>query len=78
MMSLFRDVRGNQVQYEAVSIIEYVGSLSRTGQSHGHYICDVKEKKSKIWFRTNDDQYPIQLPLSEVSQNGYVVLYKRI
>ena len=61
-----------------MSVVEYQGQLSRAGESQGHYICDVKDKKSKIWFRTNDDCDPIQLSLSEVSRNSYVVLYKKI
>ena len=61
-----------------MSVVEYQGQLSRAGESQGHYICDVKDKKSKIWFRTNDDCDPIQLSMSEVSKKSYVVLYKRI
>ena len=59
-----------------MSVVEYQGQLSRAGESRGHYICDVKEKNSKIWFRTNDDCDPLQLSMSEVSKNSYVILYK--
>ena len=59
-------------------MIEYKGRLDRTGASQGHYICDVKDKKSKLWFRTNDNSDPVQLEISDVSKSGYVVLYKRV
>ena len=54
-----------------------MGSLSRAGVSQGHYICDVKDVNSNSWYRTNDSCYPIELEVSDVSQNAYVVLYKR-
>ena len=60
-----------------MAVIEYKGTLSRSGVSQGHYICDVKDSNSKLWYRTNDGHYPIELKVSEVSQNAYVVLYKR-
>ena len=58
-------------------MIEFDGRLSPTGESAGHYTCDVKEKISNMWFRTNDNSDPIQIRTSDVSQLGYVVLYKR-
>ena len=75
---LFRDGNEEQYWYEAVAVIEYVGQLSNTGISQGHYICDVKEANSKKWYRTNDGCLPSELKVSEVSQNAYVVLYKRV
>ena len=61
-----------------MAVIEYIGNLSRAGVSQGHYICDVKDAKSKLWYRTNDGRLPIQLKVSDISNNAYVVLYKRI
>ena len=77
-MYILRDEAGFQTWYEAVSVIEYKGRLSSTGESQGHYICDVKDKNSNLWYRTNDNCDPINLRISDVSQNGYVVLYKRV
>ena len=74
----YRDGNENLYCYESIAVIEYVGHLSRTGVSQGHYICDVKDENSKLWYRTNDDCRPIELSVSEVSQSPYVVLYKRI
>ena len=73
----FRDSEGFQDWYEAISVIEYNGRLSPTGESEGHYTCDIKENISNIWFKTNDSRDPIQIRVSDVSEHGYVVLYKR-
>jgi ubiquitin C-terminal hydrolase len=52
--------------------------MSSTGESGGHYICDVRENISNVWFKTNDDSDPIQIRNPEVSQYAYVVMYKRV
>ena len=65
--------------YEPVSVVEFRGSESRTtGESRGHYVCDVKDKHSNLWYRTNDDCLPRLLNMADVSKYGYVILYKRV
>jgi ubiquitin C-terminal hydrolase len=71
-------VLNNVRQYEAVSIIEYQGSVNTRGESDGHYICDVKEKSEGTWFRTNDNQDPILIKTEDVSKCAYVILYKQV
>ena len=71
-----RDEGGFQTWYEPISVIEYRGRLTSTGQSQGHYICDVKDVVSNSW--TNDNCDPVQIQSSNVSQSGYVILFKRI
>ena len=68
----------NEDQYEAVSVIEYKGNLTRTGNSVGHYICDIKDRSSGKWFRTNDNDNPTPIQEEDVSKSAYVVLYKRL
>ena len=75
---MFRDVLNNVRQYEAVSIIEYHGSVHTRGESDGHYICDVKDKSEGTWFRTNDNKDPIPIEPEDVSKCAYVILYKQI
>ena len=77
-MLIYRDTTEQFSQYEAVSIIEYQGSVRSTGESDGHYICDIKDRLSKKWFRTNDNNNPIPIELDEVSKFAYVILYKKI
>lgn len=69
---------GTDAFYEPLSVIDYDGRLNRTGDSQGHYTCDVKDVNSKSWFRTNDNCYPVQIKLSDVTKRGYVMLYRRI
>ena len=73
-----RDSLSNEAQYEAVSVIEYKGNVTSTGYSVGHYICDVKDRSSGKWFRTNDNNDPIPIREEDVSKSAYVVLYKRL
>ena len=64
--------------YEAVAVIEFQGTLSRSGVSQGYYICDIKDSDTKKWFRTNDNRTPVQIDTSEVSKKPYAVLFKRM
>ena len=58
-------------------MIEHAGSLDKMGNSEGHYICDVKDKLSSLWHRTNDSKIPEILDVQDVTENGYVILFKR-
>ena len=73
-----RDAGGSVSGYEAIAIIEYQGTLSRAGVFQGHYICDIKDKETKLWYRTNDNRDPIQISISQVSKKAYAVLFKRM
>ena len=78
MKNLFRDVSGMNAFYQLISVIDYKGRVTSIGDSQGHYTCDVQDVKTKFWFRTNDNCTPLQIQNTEVSKNGYVMLYKRI
>ena len=58
-------------------MIEFRGSINSAGQSQGHYICDVQEQSSKLWFRTNDNSYPLEILEEQVTKQAYVILLKR-
>ena len=47
------------------------------GETCGHYICDLKDEKSQLWFRTNDNQTPSQINVHNVTKKTVVVLYKK-
>ena len=72
-----RDKQGQDCFYEAIAVIEFLGKLSSTGQSRGHYICDVRHFATEEWYRTNDSTTPSKIHQDEVSKYGYVVLYRR-
>ena len=69
---------GVLTKYEAIAVVVFSGRVDNFGQSHGHYTCDVKDKESNTWFRTNDSTDPVSIEVEDVSKIPYVVLYKRI
>ena len=71
--SNFRDNSGVLATYETIAVIEFVGNVD----SSGHYKCDVKDKESGHWFRTNDNAIPQIMKKENVSKLSYVVLYKK-
>ena len=73
----FRDEDEQDIEYEPVAVIEFQGTVSSQGNSNGHYICDIKDKLSNRWFRTNDNKIPMSITIESVSQAAYVILYKR-
>ena len=74
----FRDIGSNLIQYEPVAIIEFQGTVAATGESNGHYICDIKERSTGLWFRTNDNYVPKQISIADVTKNAYVILYRKL
>ena len=74
----FRDYNGYSSYFEPISLIEHQGFMSEEGQSQGHYICDVKCTETQDWLRTNDNQEPILISLSDVTKKPVVVLYKNV
>ena len=77
MISLIRDSTGADAWFEPICVIEHTGMLEKGGRSAGHYICDIKEKSTKQWYRTSDDSYPSKIDVDEVSAQGYAILFKR-
>ena len=74
----FRDSLRNYAAYEPIALVEHQGQMSSDGETEGHYICDLQDKESLTWFRTNDNQTPIAISLDCVTQTPVVVLYKKI
>ena len=72
-----RDVEGNRCLYESIAVIQFDGRLNPDGQSGGHYTCDIKDRNSSMWFKTNDEQDPVPIEVQDVSKYAYVVLLKR-
>ena len=76
-MIYFRDIGGSQTFYEPISVIEYTGNMSNSGESRGHYKCYVRQHSTKDWYLTNDSKDPVKIRTLDVSKNGYVVLFSR-
>ena len=62
--------------FEAIACIEHQGQMTRDGEGQGHYICDVKAKDNQ-WYRTNDNDSPVQISKQHVSKKAAVVLYRK-
>ena len=69
---------GVLTKYEAIAVVIFTGRVDNFGQSHGHYTCDVKDKETNTWFRTNDSTDPVPIESKDVSKIPYVVLYNRM
>ena len=52
-------------------MIDYRGSLAASGESQGHYTCDVKDVKTNEWYRTNDNANPVHIRNNDVSKHAY-------
>ena len=59
-------------------MVEHQGRISEDGETQGHYICDLEDKETSAWFRTNDNQMSIPISLTEVTKNPVVILYRKI
>ena len=73
-----RDWSGMYANFEPIALVEHQGHLSQDGETQGHYICDLEDKETLQWFRTNDNQNPVQIELKSVTQKPVVILYKKI
>ena len=51
--------------------------MTTSGESGGHYVCDISEEKSESWYRTNDNSILKPIEVDEVSRQGYIILYKQ-
>ena len=47
------------------------------GEGQGHYTCDVKTNNGQ-WYRTNDNEVPVQITKRKLSKKCAVVLYSKI
>ena len=72
-----RNTENGMDQFEAIAVVEYKGIISSTGESQGHYTCDIKYPNSQMWYRTNDSSIPFPIQPKNVSKYPYVVLYKK-
>ena len=77
MIFHYRDATSKLYDYEPIALIEFRGMVSSTGDSSGHYICDLKPEGNGSWYRTNDNDSPKLIDESEVTKCSYVTLYKR-
>ena len=71
-------MHGTVARFEPIALIEHQGIMLSERETCGHYICDIKDDKSQLWFRTNDNRNPVEINVCDVTQKPVVVLYKKI
>ena len=65
---------GSVSYFDPIAVIDHIGSVSSSGDSRGHYLCDVRTKNG-VWMHTDDNKEPIQIRRQNVSKQGAVILY---
>ena len=71
------DVSGNKGIFMPIAIIHHSGQVMGD-VTWGHYQADVLDSKSSQWIRTSDDELPIKISEMELTDQGYIFLFKKI
>ena len=72
------DINGRTAIFEPISVVQHSGVLRRDGTSSGHYTADIKSQTYHKWFKTSDNSIPQPVSVKDVTERGYVILYKNI
>ena len=75
---MLRDMYDKVEEFDPIALIEHQGAMLEDRETCGHYICDLKDQKRQLWFRTNDNQTPFQINVRSVTEKPVVVLYKKV
>ena len=71
------DAKGQSATYAPITIIHHSGEVI-DDNTMGHYQADVHDKLSQQWFRTSNNQPPVEIARDDVTDKGYIFLYKKI
>ena len=74
---LLDDVQGNTGRFTPIAVIHHSGDVINN-TTRGHYQADVLDKESGHWVRTSDDEPPSIISKEEITEEGYIYLYKKI
>ena len=70
------DANGTSAKYLPISIIHHSGNV--IGKStEGHFLADVKNNNTNTWFRTSDNDTPVDITEKGLTKMGYIFLYKK-
>ena len=67
---------GKLGKFLPMAIIHHSGNV-RGQTTQGHYRADVKNKETKNWFRTSDNEPPENLSVNGLTKMGYIFVYKK-
>ena len=77
IFSSFRDWDGSEANFSPCAIVEHKGHMLDDRETSGHYICDIEDKQTGQWFRTNDNQIPVQIDLESVTKKPVVIMFRK-
>ena len=70
------DISGHSALFSPIAVIHHTGQVTENTTS-GHYQADVLDSTSGKWIRTSDDASPLEISVSNISDQGYIFLYKK-
>ena len=73
---LLHDISGKSTTFSPIAVIHHAGEVIQN-TTRGHYQADVLQKTTNKWFRTSDDEAPIEIEQRDLTEKGYIFLYKK-
>ena len=70
-------LNGNSKSFTPLAIVIIEGTLEDNQFKYGHYLAEVKNMETGYWFRTSDASKPKCLAGKELSDLGYLYLFKK-
>ena len=74
---LLQDEKKRFGVFKPIALIHHSG-LVMGNTTRGHYQTDVLNSITGNWIRTSDDELPVEITEKNVSNQGYIFLYKKI
>ena len=71
-----QDRKGKSGLFTPFGVIHHKGEVIGN-DTCGHYEADVLKKSSNQWFRTSDDMPPKKILRNDITEQGYIFLYKK-
>ena len=73
---LITDMSGQAQQFSPIAVIHHTGEVIEN-TTRGHYLAGVLQGQDNKWFRTSDDELPVEIKSSDLTERGYILLYKK-
>ena len=73
---LLDDFSGRHGVFSPIDVIHHSGEVVQN-TTRGHYQADVLHQSSNSWFRTSDDEPPAEITEADLTDRGYIFLYKK-
>eukprot|EP00092_Neocalanus_flemingeri_P022722 GFUD01024642.1.p1 GENE.GFUD01024642.1~~GFUD01024642.1.p1 ORF type:complete len:2733 (+),score=580.47 GFUD01024642.1:994-8199(+) len=71
-----KDSNGHSAEFSPMAVIHHSGIVMEN-TTMGHYQADLMDKHSRKWIRTSDDELPTEISVADVTDQGYIFLYKK-